>query len=119
MKNVKHLEDYYRSINTPRNFSNIKKNYTTTNNITISPLKKKDKVNSLFSSFVSNKNNNGKYLVTKSQCLIKSNISTINLNPQLNFKNCIDKAKIKLIDLEDTNKRKSNIPNSSSKKRKL
>ncbi len=119
MKNVKHLENYYRNINTPRNYSNIKKNYTTTNNITISPLKKKDKINSLFSSFVNNKNNNGKYLITKSQCYIKSNISTINLNPQLNFKNCIDKNKIKLINLEDNNKRKCNISNSTSKKRKL
>ena len=106
-KNKKSFDANNKSVITPRN--NFENDNTSTNNISsISPFKnKKNKVSSLFSSFVSN-NNKGKYIIAKSQSLIKNNYST-----------GIDKNPIKIINIHGGNRRKKYIINSTSKKRKL
>ena len=106
-KNKKSLDANNKSVITPRN--TFENDNSSTNKISsISPFKnKKNKVNSLFSSFVSN-NNKGKYIIAKSQSLIKNNHS-----------NVIDKNPIEIFNIHSNNRRKKYIINSTSKKRKL
>ena len=121
MQNIKCINGYNRGIITPRNY--FKKNNTSTNNISeLSPYKtKNNKVSSLFSCFLNNNIRRGKYIITKTQSLVKNNISPINgnLNSNNNYKEGVDKIPIKNINIDSNNKRKSHIPNSNSKKRKL
>ena len=92
-------------------------------NISQSPIKNIDKMNSLFSSFINSKNNdNNSY--DKSRSLSKINNSKINLNQDNNFKkrNNNNKTRIKIMkaelldDISYNNIIRNYIPSSTSKK---
>ena len=124
IKNLKYLGNYYRNLNTPRNY--LKKSYLGTNDLSISPIKTKiNTSNSLFSAFLTDNKNNRKYIITKSESLLKNNFSPVKTKSKIkingnNYKNGFDKIQINMINIDDNNNnRKKNIPNSITKKRKL
>ena len=125
--NIRRLDNCYKNNNiTPKNNKN--NNYKSYKK---SPIKKEDKISSLFTYFISSKNNI-KPLFEKSQSLIKNNNnSSVNINFKNGYKrehnniNNNDKKRVKIMNVEisDENgnnnnyyKDKNYIHNSTSKK---
>lgn len=121
-QNIKSYNSYFRNINTPKKYF-LNNNISTNNLLSMSPFSKRiNKVNSLLSTIIySNDKNIRKNIITKSQSLIKNNISSIKMNSNnISYKNGFYKNPIKMINNDNTdNKRKKILPNISSNKSKL
>ena len=120
--NIRIIE-YFKENKTPKN--NKTKDYY--RSIPKSPVKKYNNINSLFSSFINSKTDEGKALFGKRESKTKGNNSTMNIHYQSGIKKNnynYDKRKINNLKIEMNeensnfyiNKIKNHIPNSTSKK---